>query len=645
MTNQSITAFETNGNDWWATNTSSASLAQITTIQKACNITKISSTEVDLVYQTQKVIVQGNFNLSLINGTPITLWDLNNIYTNFNASALISSLIITDTASPYAQENFFNVSVPWQDLMSFTFNQNQAVFNNFLSGNDIYFSGTTGAVTGNNYSAHLYGGNNIFVDSDRYASPTAYSDYFYGGSGVNTVILPGNSSNYKITASNSIWNDMTQTSNLSGFVITDNTKTINTLGVSSITYAQFADKTIKLSDMSVATSTVATTHSAVYMGNSDSVKILDSGTTVYGGKGNEVLTIAAYDSTNSIPFSTSISNVTVDQNVGQLNFDLPSYFYQFQQAGNTIKVYNSTGANLVLSAPVQGDSDGTLFSFADGTGSAILVAGKMTLGGALVSASQPISVTPSLIPNKIGQGSPFSTTSQVYMAANDYVTAGTSFETVFGNSGYEKVSLASIDLTGFASVLNVTLDQNIDEMVFGRSLSTYLFKQTGNIINIYKSIGLAASIPVQNDADGTVFTFTDGTASAKLVNGVMTLGGVAVSSVAPTAVSIPGFTTTVNVDGSQITLDGSAGNTSFVVAPGTFNVTISGFKATDHISFANNSLVSVSNPSYTDGSVTLQYSSGGQTEKVILIGLSGVQDAGINSATDLNTVFGTGTLV
>ena len=125
----------------------------------------------------------------------------------------------------------------------------------------------------------------------------------------------------------------------------------------------------------------------------------------------------------------------------------------------------------------------------------------------------------------------------------------------------------------------------------------------------------------------------------------MTLGGVAVSSVTPTAVSIPGFATTVNVDGTQTTLDGSGGKTSFVVAPGTFNVTISGFKATDHISFANNSLVSVSNTSYTDGSVTLQYSSGGQTEKVILIGLSGVQDAAINSATDLNTVFGTGTLV
>ncbi len=641
MATQSATIFETVGSDWWAKNASAAATASLTSQFPLIKITKITSTEIDFQGGSAQTVIMGSFNVSSIIGTPVTLYDLVNTDTSFINSAVISSYYYNNPSQNSVERIYFAVPISWANLGGISFNTDQTAYTSSLAGNDVYITGTSGG----SYNPHLYGGNNIFVDGDKYVSSTTASDYFYGGSGINTVILPGNSSNYKLTSSSSIWNDITQTSNLSGFIITDSTNTINTLDVSSITYAQFADKTIKLSDMSVVASTVATTHSAVYMGNSDSVKILDSGTTVYGGKGNEVLTIAAYDSTNSIPFSTSIRNVTVDQNVGQINFDLPSYFYQFQQAGNTIKVYNSTGANLVLSAPVQGDSDGTLFSFADGTGSAMLVAGKMTLGGALVSASQPIAVTPTLIPNKIGQGSPLSTTSQVYMAANDYVTAGTSFETVFGNSGYEKVSLASFDLTGFASVLNVTLDQNVDELVFGRSLSSYLFQQTGNIINIYKSIGLAASIPVQNDADGTVFTFLDGTASAKLVNGVMTLGGVTVSSVTPNAVSIPGFDTTVNVDGSQTTLDGSAGKTSFVVAPGTFNVTISGFKATDHISFANSSLVSVSNTSYTDGSVTLQYSSGGQTEKVILIGLSGVQDAAINSATDLNTVFGTGTLV
>jgi hypothetical protein len=43
--------------------------------------------------------------------------------------------------------------------------------------------------------------------------------------------------------------------------------------------------------------------------------------------------------------------------------------------------------------------------------------------------------------------------------------------------------------------------------------------------------------------------------------------------------------------------------------------------------------------------VTLQYSSGGQTEKVNLVGLSATQDAAINAVLDLNTVFGAGTVV
>ena len=72
---------------------------------------------------------------------------------------------------------------------------------------------------------------------------------------------------------------------------------------------------------------------------------------------------------------------------------------------------------------------------------------------------------------------------------------------------------------------------------------------------------------------------------------------------------------------------------------------INNFKATDKLGFVNNNIVSVSNTSYTDGSVTFQYSSAGQTAKVVLVGLSAVQDAGLNTVTDLNNVFGAGTLV
>jgi hypothetical protein len=41
---------------------------------------------------------------------------------------------------------------------------------------------------------------------------------------------------------------------------------------------------------------------------------------------------------------------------------------------------------------------------------------------------------------------------------------------------------------------------------------------------------VVAKAPVQGDIDGTVLSFTDGTASVLLTGGVMTLGGKTVSS-------------------------------------------------------------------------------------------------------------------
>jgi hypothetical protein len=535
-----------------------------------------------------------------------------------------------------------------QISQSITNRDSQSVFEDVFSGNDIYFTGALGASTGDTYEPHLYSGNNIFVDSNKYSSPTAYKDYFYGGIGINTTILPGNSANYKIAASSTIYNDMTGQSSLNGYMITDNTKNINTLGVNGMTYVQFADKTVKLSDMSTVTAPVTTTHSAVYMGTSDSVTIVDSGTTIYGGKGTETITLAnyntaqsAYNSLGAVPFSNFIHNVSIDQNVGQINLPMPSFFYEFKQAGNTINVYDSTGANLILSGPIQSGSVGTLFSFADGTASAVLSAGKMTLGGTLIGSTTPTFVTPTL--NTIIASAPTTTSSQVYMAANDTFNVATSGQTVFGNTGKCVVGIGGTDFTGNLNVYNVTLDQNVSEIDFGSNLSNFFFFQTGNTIKVYDAVGLKVSAPVQTA--GTVLSFLDGTATAKLSAGVMTLGGVTVSNVSQTKLSVPGFSTTVIVDGTKATLDGSAGKVNFVVSPGTFSVNISGFKATDHISFANNDIVSVSNTSYSDGNVTLQYSSGGQTEKVNLVGLSATQDAAINAILDLNTVFGAGTVV
>ena len=102
--------------------------------------------------------------------------------------------------------------------------------------------------------------------------------------------------------------------------------------------------------------------------------------------------------------------------------------------------------------------------------------------------------------------------------------------------------------------------------------------------------------------------------------------------------------TTINVDGTQASVSGSAGNVAFVIAAGNFTETITGFRSGDTLSFADNTLISVSNTSYTDGNVTLAYASGGKVANVVLTGLTASQDASINFGSDLNTVFGAGTL-
>jgi len=387
-----------------------------------------------------------------------------------------------------------------------------------------------------------------------------------------------------------------------------------------------------------------TTKAAIYMGSTDVVTTADSGTTIYGNTGTEIVTLSNYGgSALPVPFSEYINTITLDQNVDQVNLFLPSSLYQFQQAGNTIKVFDITGKTLILSAPVQGDANGTLLSFPDGTASAKLATGVMTIGGAVVGSTAPSFVSPTLSDNVASTLT--STKSQAYLAANDVYTVGNTGQLVYGSTGYEKVSFAPSDFYG-NGVYNVIYDQNVDEISHStQTLSNYRFLQTGNTLNWYNSTGLKGSIPVQGDADGTVFVFSDGTASAKLANGVMTLGGVTVSNVTATSLKIPGFATTITVDGTQKSLDGSAGQVTFVVSAGTFSVNISNFKATDHLSFVNNDAVSVSNTSYTDGNVTLQYASAGQTANVVLTGLSPVEDAGLNWVTDLNSVFGSGTLL
>ncbi len=229
---------------------------------------------------------------------------------------------------------------------------------------------------------------------------------------------------------------------------------------------------------------------------------------------------------------------------------------------------------------------------------------------------------------------------KVFLDAGDSFKISTNNVSVYGSSGKESVTVDT-------GVTGTVFDQNTENVVLPGASSTYKFAQAGNQVRVYDSTGatLLATIPVQGDADGTVMDFSDGSAPAILSSGVMKLGGSTVSSttgvVAPTLGPSSGNAVAVSAAG---TASAAGGNVTFNVAAGTYLYTITGFGAGDKIGFPAGNAATVINNSFTDGSVVVQWAKSGNQVEIMLTGLTSAQDGSLNSVTDFNTVFGTGTI-
>jgi hypothetical protein len=263
---------------------------------------------------------------------------------------------------------------------------------------------------------------------------------------------------------------------------------------------------------------VEPTKAKVFLGNGDNFTISNSDAILYGSTGIDIVTI-----------TYGARGVILDQNVDIIIFPGTLRIYTFKQTGNKLNVYNATGTTLLITTTVQGDSDGTQLSFSDGMASAKLTAGVMTLGGASVSSLTASTLTPTLtdsMPTAITK-----TKAKIFLGGDDNFTVRDTGATLYGGTGTDTVTIA-------AGMSGITLDQNIERINLVGASSSYAFKQTGNKINVYDSTGviLLVTTTVQGDADGTVLGFSDGHASAKLAAGVMTLGGAAVGTSAPTVV-------------------------------------------------------------------------------------------------------------
>jgi peptidyl-prolyl cis-trans isomerase A (cyclophilin A) len=122
----------------------------------------------------------------------------------------------------------------------------------------------------------------------------------------------------------------------------------------------------KVAALSTIDITETSTKANVYLGTDDRFTISNSGTTLYGGPGYDTVTIGS-----------GVHSATLDQNVDQINFSGTSTNYVFRQTGNLINVFDAAGTTLLVKAPVQGDTDGTMLSFSDQLISASLGVGSV----------------------------------------------------------------------------------------------------------------------------------------------------------------------------------------------------------------------------------------------------------------------------
>ena len=255
--------------------------------------------------------------------------------------------------------------------------------------------------------------------------------------------------------------------------------------------------------------------SGVFLPAGSAVALASALVNTFGSSGEEIVVLGA-----------AASRVVADQNIERVHFSEASSAYRFQQTGNQLNVYPATGDERILNVALQPDADGTVLVFQNGTGSARLAAGVMSLGGATVNPAGPTAISPTLsarldVPTA-------ESTARAFLGRDASFTAASAGLKVYGSSGTESLVMGQ-------GIRQVEADQNVETVEFGAMLSDYTFQQRGNQLAIHRSSDSAQllRIPVQGDSDGTLVHFGEAEYSAKLTAGVMRLGTWVVSSTAP----------------------------------------------------------------------------------------------------------------
>jgi len=252
----------------------------------------------------------------------------------------------------------------------------------------------------------------------------------------------------------------------------------------------------------------------VYLESTDSRFVLNNnGTTLYGQ--NEYQAVAV---------SEGVYDFSIDQNVEEIIFPKNSQDYSYEQAGNMVKV--SYGGRLMSSIPVQGDSDGTKLTFANGAADAKLTSGVMKVGGSEASSQgsiSPLSVISTLtdtIAPTLSSSIPADNATNVSISSNIYLLMSENISAVAGkNITIKKTSddstVTTIDAADpqiSVSTSMVTINPTAD-LVGGTEyyvlVDSGAFKDSSG--NVYAGVSSSAALSFKTETDTTAPTISSST--------------------------------------------------------------------------------------------------------------------------------------
>jgi len=182
----------------------------------------------------------GRFDVSLFSIAPKTAVDV-------LASPLFLTKAVVNSITLYGdgillETKQFSPSISGYDVVEM--DTNVVVNNRIYAGHNVIYSSSDVGSTNNDtvygYTGYLtYYANHPLI-KDR-------SDLIYGGSGgIDTVVFSSKSSNFTIRAASNLYDDITEKSTLSGFMVTDTTKKVNTVQASNVERLSFIDTNIAL---------------------------------------------------------------------------------------------------------------------------------------------------------------------------------------------------------------------------------------------------------------------------------------------------------------------------------------------------------------------------------------------------------------